>query len=360
MPLGTEADEKEKLALAKVAQNKLDLEAALAHKARIRRPVVTAFGRFATDKKLLAYVQHEAVKRKASAVVFPIANTAQRSLPQFSTVLVNRNDRVRSLPDALVALSLMGFDAAYVVVTRDQMSAVPTIKAMAKGLKFKELGVLPVLTELFTENVELVRPAARKRLKEGKAFVLYAMTKTDAQTLHEAFVKHVRCPRVPMSDLYSARTKHLMETGTPLFIDASGLPLSDIDGVHKLLERADYATYIYVKEMTLPKVITEAWVKNSSAYGLLREKYARDLCVLSADASPDLMVEHVWRVLTESEAAQPKQPTEVDQLQQKDKQETLLLKKRQSDELLGAKTRELEKKSADDMAKLNAPKTAKA
>jgi hypothetical protein len=358
MPLGTEADEKEKLELAKVAQNKLDL-AALARKGRIRRPVVTAFGRFATDPRLLAYVQHEAVKRQAPAVVFPIANMAQRSLPQFSSVLVNQNDRVRSLPDALVALSLMGFDAAYVIVTRDQMSAVPAIKAMTGRLKFKELGVLPVLTELFTENVNLVRPAVRKRLKEGKAFVLYAMTKTDARTLHEAFAGHVRCPYVPMNDIYSSRTKHLMETGQPLFIDASGRSASDIDGLHKLLERADYATYIYVKEMTLPKVITEAWLNTSSVYGLMREKYARDLVVLSSDASANEMVEHVWHVLTEAEAAKPKEPSEVDQLTQKDKQETLLLKKRQSDELLGAKTRELQKKSADDMAKLNAPKIGK-
>jgi hypothetical protein len=48
----------------------------------------------------------------------------------------------------------------------------------------------------------------------------------------------------------------------------------------------------------------------------------------------------------------PKQPTEVDRLKDTQKQQLILTKARQANELLQAKQRELAKKSRDDMNKI--------
>lgn len=60
--------------------------------------------------------------------------------------------------------------------------------------------------------------------------------------------------------------------------------------------------------------------------------------------------------LLEAETTAPKPPTEVDRMRLKQKQETLMLKKRQASELLTAQSRELQKDAREKLAKASQPK----
>lgn len=331
--------------VALTAKRKADEAALAARKAKVRRPVVAAFGSVA-DNRVLAVVNSEALKRQVPAVVFalpPLTSDRMRTIKKRWPLLTfSENERVRSVSDAMAVLSKLGFDAAYLIVSQDQMVHPAQLQRLARQMKFKQFGVVPVLTELF---------AGKKTNVHGQAFVLYAFTKTDARALREAFEHKVRCVRVPLHDFTGPRCRHLMEHGEPFYIDASGAPLASLGAVHRLLERVGYNISIYTKELPLTKTLTEQWVQAAATYGQLRERYARDLIVLSHDAHPDEMVEHVWATLYEGGAGAPKAPSEVDQLIQTQKQQDLLLKRRQSDEVLAAKERELEKKAGDANAK---------
>lgn len=52
----------------------------------------------------------------------------------------------------------------------------------------------------------------------------------------------------------------------------------------------------------------------------------------------------------------PKQPTEVDRIRNAQKQETIMLKKRQATALLNAQSRELQKQAREKLAKATNPK----
>ena len=53
-----------------------------------------------------------------------------------------------------------------------------------------------------------------------------------------------------------------------------------------------------------------------------------------------------------------KPPTEVDRIRNAQKQETIMLKKRQASDLLNAQSRELQKQAREKMANANKPKPA--
>ncbi len=258
----------------------------------------------------------------------------------------------------MAALRNTGFDGVYVVVTRGQEQEVPRIERAAKLLKFRAFGVLPVLTEQFKEGDprKVKRLTEQKRFARGQAFVTIAQTRTDAKAMYEAFQAGVRCPRVVLSDLTAARTQKFIESHVPFVIDASGAGLSTLRNVQRVLESRGYATYFYVKEMAFPKVLTEAYLQQQAIYGTLRQDFADNLVVMTPDTQLSEMVEHVWTVLQEAEGGKVKTPTEVDQLKQKQKQEDMLTKRRQSDEVLAAQERELEKGADEKLAKMNEPK----
>ena len=198
--------------------------------------------------------------------------------------------------------------------------------------------------------------AEQKSAKRGIAFVTFAQTRQDARAMAEAFGTHVRCARVVLTDIRDGRTRRLMEHGVPFVVDASGARESAIVEMHRLFEERGYATYIYAKEMPLPRTLTESWVKQQATYGTLRTSFSRDLLVMSHDAPMTEMVDHAWKVLSEAEAGKPKEPSEVDRIKAQQKQSDLLTKKRQSDEVLAAQERELEKNADEKLAKMDEPK----
>jgi hypothetical protein len=176
------------------------------------------------------------------------------------------------------------------------------------------------------------------------AFLLYGTSVRAAKELRESFTQRVvrAFPSVYVRDI-------------------SALNYTDIRVVHQLLEKRGYTPTIYVKEGALPTTVTESWLRVNSTYGMLRQsRDARDmnLIVLGKHGVME-MVAHAATLL-EAEGAKPaKAPSEVDRLRTQQKQQDLLTKKRENDQLLQAKQRELSKKSREQYQKLTQPKGAK-
>lgn len=184
-------------------------------------------------------------------------------------------------------------------------------------------------------------------MTQGQAFLLYGMTPRAAKSLREAMT-HTGVPRL---QAFNAQTMPLLEARQSFYIDLSGHSFGAMCELSRLLESMHYAQHIYVKEAPLPVQITESWLAQQTTYGLLRTK---NPVILSPSTGARQLIEHVRTILEAGEA--PKEPTEVDQLRMQQKKSLLLTKTQQNNDMLQAKTRELEKKSRESQEKIDQPK----
>lgn len=173
------------------------------------------------------------------------------------------------------------------------------------------------------------------------AFLLYGTSVKAAKELREAFTQRVAraFPGVYVRDI-------------------SALNYTDIRVLHQILEKQGYTPTIYAKEAALPRHVTESWLRVNSTYGMLRQsRDARDmnLIVLGKHGVME-MVAHAVTMLEAAGAKPVKGPSEVDRIRTQQKQQDLLTKKRENDQLLQAKQRELSNKSREQYQKLTQPK----
>lgn len=116
--------------------------------------------------------------------------------------------------------------------------------------------------------------------------------------------------------------------------DVSGLSFGAIQTILEEIRAAGLTPMVFVKNAELPLRLTESWLNTSTTYGLVR-RYCSTVEVSSRDEALRLV-----------EAAEMKKPpTDADRIKQRHKQEVLLQKKRQNDELLRAQQRELDKQA---------------
>lgn len=180
---------------------------------------------------------------------------------------------------------------------------------------------------------------------KGRAFLLYGMTAQSAQDLRESLYRS----DIKRVQTFDARAQKVMEARQPLFTDVSGHSFAAIQNLVKLLEARKYTTTIYVCEAPLPRYISEGWVKQQSTYGMLRLKFPKMVVVEDGACA----LAHARRTLKEEGGSpQVKQPTEVDRLKERQKQQNVQTKERQGQEVLQAKTRELQKKTREDQQKI--------
>jgi nicotinic acid mononucleotide adenylyltransferase len=392
--------------LASVWERQLADEVAFARR-RLKptRPVCITFGRFnpptTGHERLFRFLQAEAARRNAPALVFTSqTQDANNPLPYIAKVqwlrtlfpglTVCQTPYWRTPMDVLAALSLQGFDAVYFIVGSDQVKEFDRLGkyVRSKGIKdgrfiiLKEFGVIPVPEQRqaaalnvsgmsATKLREAVRagdyPAFRRgvptkiegtarrlyyslrkhmALTEGTAFLLYGTTLTGARTFRTVF--DVGMPRVKV---FNEAAHRLMEANKPFYVDVSGHSYSAVRSLMRTLSEAHYRTTIYLQEAPLPRQINEAWMKQHATYGLLRQ-LKRTVIVEDAVTA----AAHAMRLLREAESSTPapKQPTEVDRLRERQKQEVLSTKQRQSNDLLQAQQRELQKKNRESQQKIAA------
>lgn len=136
-----------------------------------------------------------------------------------------------------------------------------------------------------------------------------------------------------------------------LYRDVSELPYHDIGRVYRQLVSSGYQPTVLVSEETLPLTLTEDWVRSQTIFGQIQAQTEMPVYLVNV-RRPSSFVRIVRMVEDSGAMKTPKEPTEVDRLKVKQKQEVIMLKKQQADELLNAQERELEKKERDDMAKI--------
>lgn len=178
------------------------------------------------------------------------------------------------------------------------------------------------------------------------AFLLYGMSSQTAKYLRETFLRFTKVPRV------QTLTPALMEAGKPFFVDVSGHDSASIRQLRRTLQEANYRAYIYVFEAAMPRQLSESWIQQQATYGFIRQ-FANILIVENRGLKR--LIEHVEAVLEAEEPKGPKpakEPTEVDRLRDSQKQELLMTKNRQNNDMLQAKMGELKKQSRETSEKL--------
>jgi hypothetical protein len=172
-------------------------------------------------------------------------------------------------------------------------------------------------------------------------FLLYGTSRASARQLREAFEHYVK--RVHPTVRYR---------------DISEMTFASILGLKRLLEQRGYAPTVYVKEAPLPRTVSESFLKTSAVYGQMRQSLKP--IVLSGTREMVIHAETVFEeVKHTSGSVTPKQPSEADRLRVSQKTQDLLTKKREGEEMLSAKERDLQSKSREQLSKLNQPKGAK-
>jgi hypothetical protein len=170
-------------------------------------------------------------------------------------------------------------------------------------------------------------------------FLLYGTTRASARDLREAFERYVK--RVHPTVRYR---------------DISEMTFMDISRLRRLLESRGYAPTIYVKEAPLPRTVSESWLKTSAVYGQMRRM--PNVITLSGTREMVIHAETVFEEVKHGNAPANREPSEADRLRISQKQQDLLAKRREGDEMLAAKERDLQKKSREQLDKLNQPKGA--
>lgn len=179
---------------------------------------------------------------------------------------------------------------------------------------------------------------------KGQAFLLYGMSAQAASLLREAMAA-TNLPRV--QTFGTKATDKLLEARKPFYVDVSGHSYLAVRGLHQNLARNGYQPHIYVKEAAMPTVITEGWLALCSTYGMLRAALRDDMLVIKNS-------KHLREAA--AKAFKPKQPTEVDRLKLAQQKREIMQKTQDSNEILQAKERDLEKKAREKTAELQKPK----
>ncbi len=357
-----------------------------------KRPAVIAFGRFQPPTighaRLVEFLRFEAGRRKATPVLFPspTQDPGRNPLPfaekvkflrqLFPGLAVSGNPAVRTPIDALVLLKRMGFDAVWFVSGSDRANEFRTFD---KYVSFKDYGVIPIARHESTDAVTgmsgtKLRTAAQQ--DDWTTFQAGVPTKNDriARQMYDSIRRHMglvestrqRVPAFLLFGTSNASARQLRESferyvkrvhSTVRYRDISELTFMDIKRLTRLLEHRGYAPTIYVKEAPLPRTITETWVKTSAIYGQLRR--LPNTITLSGTREMVIHAETVFEEVKHGAAGAPKEPSEADRLRSSQKQGDVLAKRREGEEMLAAKERDLQKQSREQLDKLNQPKGTK-
>jgi nicotinic acid mononucleotide adenylyltransferase len=365
---------------------------------RVKRPAVIAFGRFQPPSvghaRLVEFLRFEAGKRKATPILFPspTQDPSRNPLPfvekvrflrlLFPGLPVSGNKALRTPIDALEMVKRMGFDAVWVVVGSDQMMEFQTFD---KYVPFKKYGVL-IVPGIRDEKLSGVAGMSGTKLRNAcerddwTTFRSGVPTKVEriARKIYDSVRKHMGLTESTRSRKPAFLLFGTSRTAAGQLRDAfegtvqkahPDVPYRDISGMsyaairtlrRRLFEHGYMQPTIYVMEGVLPKAINEAWLQTNSTYGMLRKGMTQNLIVLGQYGIRE-MVTHAETVLEEvkhGSPTKPKEPSESDRLRTNQQQELLLAKKRQGDEMLAAKQRDLTKKSREAEDKLNKPKGA--
>jgi len=377
--------------------------------------VVIAFGRFnpptTGHAKLISFVQREAAKRHADVVIFPSQTTQERQknpknpLPfgekvgflkaLFPQIGFNQNERIHTIFDALGALSNMGYDKVWVVAGSDRTAEFAAMKRYIKPKGRRGgtniilpdgMDVIPVPGNRDPDSQDVTGMSASKmraaavdgdwkRFRSGvpttndhlakriytsvrRHMGLKEATKPRAFFLHgfptAAFV-NVPCASLVLREVLqmSPRVQNLIEMCDPFVVDTQDHAFADIKRAHAVIEAAGYAPIVYAR---LPGNVpmTESTLWEATTRGLVQQELARSVVLVRrlAEAVARINTVLVNEVNTARPPGAPKVPTEVDRLKDTQKQQLVLTKQRQAQELLQAKQRELAKKSRDDMNKI--------
>jgi nicotinic acid mononucleotide adenylyltransferase len=364
---------------------------------------------------LLDVLKTEAAKRKADLLVFPsqshdVVTARTRVQPKnplpfdeklrfletlFPDVEFSGDTRIKTPVDALMACSRAGYDSVSVVVGSDRVKDFEVFRKYIKPKGNRN-------TDIILKNFEVVAvPANRDPDAEGvsgmsaskmrafavddnfKGFREGVPTKNErvAKQLFNTVRKHMKLTESTQHAflLYGPPTASLAEavrdvttmpeltprdillrtqafqsvlsSKLPFAVDVANESYVTIHHVHGILESSEIVPTVYVCP-SRGRIITEGGIQHMTTSGLIKRGLARDTVEV---ASAGHMIQHMIDVM-EAEVRKTKvgmqAPTEVDRLKADQKQQEIMLKQRQSQELLQAKMRELQKKTRDDMNKI--------
>lgn len=362
---------------------------------------------------LLDFVKKEAAKRKADVLVFPsqshdVVTPRTRVQPRnplpfdvkvdflerlFPDVNFSSDTRIKTPIDALAACSNAGYDRVWAVVGSDRVADFMVLSKYVKpkGRKgqdiiLKEYGVIPVpgnrdpdaedvsgmsaskmraaavANDFDTFRQGVPKPGLARQLfktvrdhmkltestETQRAFLLYGPATAG---LAEAVQEHTTMLTVTPRDilLNSPRYVRLMSSKLPFAIDVRNESYLTIQRVHGLLESAEIVPTVYIYDRR-SRIMSEDNVEQLTTVGLLKRGLARDVIEV---ATPGRMIQSMIDIM-EADRTEVglKTPSEVDRLKANQKQQGIMLKSRQAQELLQAKQRELAKKTRDDMNKI--------
>jgi hypothetical protein len=187
-----------------------------------------------------------------------------------------------------------------------------------------------------------------------RVFLLYG---PPVAGLSAAVREYTTMPELTSEDVVrnTPRYLRLLESKLPFAIDVSQMSFVPIfhlvqglrtDGIQPV-------AYIYETEKIPGIVLSEHQVRRMTTVGLIRRTLKESAVGIPTRRQ---MIRHMTSVMEaqQEQGAQsgPKVPSEVDRMKATQKQQEIMLKQRQSSELLGAKQRELAKKTRDDMNKI--------
>lgn len=364
---------------------------------------------------LLDFVKKEAAKRKADVLVFPsqshdVVTPRTRVQPKnplpfdvkvdflerlFSDVAFSSDTRIKTPVDALMACSMAGYDRVWVVVGSDRVADFMVLSKYVKpkgkrgtDIILKEYGVIPVpgnrdpdaegvsgmsaskmraaavandfatfkqgvpKAGLARELFNTVRDHMKitESVQTQRAFLLYGPATAG---LAEAVQEHTTMPELTPRDilLTSPRYVRLLSSKLPFAIDVRNESYVTIQRLHGLLESAEIVPTVYLYQRRA-RIMSEDNVLNMTTSGLLRRGLARDVIEVSSAGHMIQSMIDIMEAETQKTAVGLKPPSEVDRIKANQKQQEIMLKTRQAQELLQAKQRELARKTRDDMNKI--------
>lgn len=370
--------------------------------------VVIAFGRFNPPTighaALLEFVKAEANRRKSDVVIFPSTSQDARKNPLpfrekvafmrqfFPDVKVSGDANIKTPLDALMACSVAGYDDVCVVVGSDRVADFEKLAKYVKprgrkgtDIVLKKVTVLAVPgnrdpdaegvagmsaskmraaaadKDIATFRQGVPKPALAKQLFDSvrKHMKLNESAKQQAflllgpptAQLARAVTEHTTLTTLTPRDilLSSPRYTRLLESKLPFAIDMCAESTSGVQMVRGRLEDVDVVPTIYVYQGR-QRMMSEDALQHLATLGTIRNAFQGRVVDI---ATPGHMIRHMNTTLAEVTGAPkpPKSSTEVERLQASQKQQTLMLKGRQAQELLQAKQRELARKSREDMMK---------
>jgi hypothetical protein len=368
--------------------------------------------------KLIDFVQSVADRNDAEAIIFASPTQEPKKNPLgfrtkvdflsqiFPDVTFNRNAAVRSPIDALVACSKLGFRNVFLVVGSDRVEGfkklseyvVPRSSKRFRSDKHIDLDryqVVPVPGERDPDDDDVSGMSASKMRAYAKAQD-YDSFRQGVPTSNSALAKQVyQRTRTGMGLREMALDKgiqHGKELRKPYYgggkADKSCRPGGDcpycsgnrqfstkkreLSAKDKMSEACEFheqlktpaVTTLNLDEGMKYEVVLVATGMVVGRYPA-RDQAERVAATFNRGQNPPIYSvqadDDEYYGLSEAEGQQqkqgpPKQPTEADRIKLAQKRELLDTQKRQNTELLAAKTRDLEKQSRDQAAKLNKPK----